>query len=471
MDEALTDRYRRASFWLDSLWREGADDLRPRPALERDLETDVCILGGGLTGLWTAYYLAKAAPSLQVAVIEKEIAGFGASGRNGGWCSALFPQSAGALENRYGFEAARAMRRAMVDTVGEVGRVAAAEGIDCDFERGGTVVFARDRVQLAGARADVAEARRFGVDAVSLWGTERTRERYGVPDAMASVFTPDCARIQPAKLVRGLARTVESLGVQLYEQTEALDWADRRVRVRSAPDSATHLIRAETIVTALEGYGSRVPQIGRRILPLYSLMIATEPLPAQAWERIGIRHGETFSDYRHLLIYGQRTADDRFAFGGRGARYHLGSSIREAYDRAPKVKRHLERALTELFPDAAGARITHHWGGPLGVPRDWHASVGYDPARGEAWAGGYVGDGLSTTNLSGRTLADLIAGRESELTTLPWVGHRSAPWEPEPLRFLGANTGLLAMGAADAEERATGHASIVARLMAPLTGH
>jgi glycine/D-amino acid oxidase-like deaminating enzyme len=200
-------------------------------------------------------------------------------------------------------------------------------------------------------------------------------------------------------------------------------------------------------------------------------MIATEPLADDVWEQIGLEHGQTFTDYRHLLIYGQRTADNRFAFGGRGARYHLGSAIHPSYDKVARVKHHLRAALVDLFPAAASARITHQWGGPLGVPRDWHASVGYDPARGQAWAGGYVGDGLSTTNLAGRTLADLITGAETSLTRLPWVNHESARWEPEPLRFLGANAGLLSMQFADAEERITRRASIAAKLMAPLVGH
>jgi glycine/D-amino acid oxidase-like deaminating enzyme len=200
-------------------------------------------------------------------------------------------------------------------------------------------------------------------------------------------------------------------------------------------------------------------------------MIATEPLSEKTWDRIGLQHGQTFADFRHLIIYGQRTADNRFAFGGRGAFYHPGSAIRPAYDRVDRVRDHLRKALTGLFPDARDARITHHWGGPLGVPRDWHASVGLDAERKEAWAGGYVGDGLSTTNLAGRTLADLLAGKRTSLTELPWVGHRSPRWEPEPLRFAGANAGLVGMQVADIEERITGRPSLAARLIAPLTGH
>jgi len=460
--------YRSTGFWFDSI-AEAEGGFAPRPGLTEDVDADVAIVGAGLTGLWTAYYLLRADPTLRVVVLEKEVAGFGASGRNGGWCSALFPWSASKLEERYGFDAAVAQRRAMVGTVHEVGRVAEAEGIDCDYRLGGTVTFARSRPQVDAARAEFAESERFGVDRVALWGTETVRSRFGVPDAIAATYTPDCARIHPGKLVRGLARVVEQAGATIAEGTEVLSWSHGIVRARSG--GAERTVRAGVVVNATEGYGSQVEQVSRRILPLYSLMIATEPLSDAVWERIGIAHGQTFTDFRNLIVYGQRTADNRFAFGGRGARYHLGSSIRTEYDRSPLVRDHLVRTLFELFPDAAGARVTHHWGGPLGVPRDWHASVGLDAGRKEAWAGGYVGDGLSTTNLAGRTLADLIGGHDTALTHLPWVGHRSREWEPEPLRFLGANAGLAAMEGADLEERLTGRSSVVARAVAPLIGH
>lgn len=447
------------SFWFDSLVESGADDLAPRPALPGDREVDVAIVGGGLTGLWSAYYLLKRSPRLRVVVLEKSIAGFGASGRNGGWCSALFPSSITTLEHRHGLDAALAMRRAMIETVSEVGRAAAAEGIDCDFVQGGTLIFARSRPQLSRAKAEVAEAKHYGVDRVE-WSAERTSPA----NTLATVFEPACARLHPAKLVRGLARVVEALGATIYENSEVRSWEPHQVT------TAHGTVTADTIVIATEGYGATFAQSHRRILPLYSLMIATEPLPDAFWDDIQIEHGNTFADFRHLLIYGQRTADNRFAFGGRGARYHWGSAIRPDYDRVPKVFEHLRRTLVELFPQAADAEITHRWGGSIGVPRDWHASVEFDSASGIAWAGGYVGDGLSTTNLAGRTIADLVTGTESELTKLPWVNHRSRNWEPEPLRFVGANLGLLAMGIADAEERATKRPSIAAKLMSPLVG-
>ncbi len=437
------------------------DDLTPRAALDGDADTDVAIVGGGLTGLWTAHELLKRDPGLRVTVLEKHIAGFGASGRNGGWCSALFPASTAALEKRHGREPALAMRRAMVATVDEVGAAARAAGIDCDYRQGGTIVFARSETQWRAAQHEVEQAHGYGVDALELWGADRVRAH----DARGAVYDPACARVHPAALVRGLARAVEGQGAVIHEGTTVESWRPGSV----STDRGT--VRARHIIAALEGYGAAVPQTRRRVLPLYSLMVATQPLDDGVWEAMGIAHGQTFSDGRHLVIYGQRTADNRIAFGGRGARYHWGSAIRDEYDRVERVFEHLVATLHDLFPQLPPLTIEHSWGGPLGVPRDWHASVNYDPETGLGSAGGYVGDGLSTTNLAGRTLADLVTGRDTELTRLPWVGHHSPSWEPEPLRFIGANAGLVAMTLADAEERTTGRSSIIARAMSPLIGH
>jgi glycine/D-amino acid oxidase-like deaminating enzyme len=467
--------YRRASFWLDDLAASGQDGLRPRRALTADADFDVCLVGGGLTALWTAYSLAKADPALRIAVLEREIAGFGASGRNGGWCSALFPRSAASLERQHGRAAAIAMRRAMVATVEEVGRVVAAEGIDCDFVQGGTVLFARSEVQQRAAVAEVDEARRFGVDALEPLDAEAVAGRFGVTGLdgtrPTAVIDPACARVHPAKLVRGLAEVVERLGVTIFERTEVLDWSAGRVRFRAVDEpEATGTVTARQVIIATEGYGPTLPRVRRRILPIYSLMIATEPLPAEVWDEIGLEHGQTFSDYRHLLVYGQRTADDRFAFGGRGARYHLGSTVSPEFEHDDAVFAHLRATLGELFPAAAEARVTHRWGGPLGIARDWHATASYNPRTGVGFAGGYVGDGLSTTNLAGRTLADLVLGRDTELTALPWANHRSPLWEPEPLRFIGANLGVTGMRLADVEERLTQRPSRIARAIGPLVG-
>jgi len=459
----MIDGYRGLSYWMSSV----DDDLRPRPTLPGDVDVDVAIVGAGYTGLWTAYYLAGADPGLRIAVLEAEIAGYGASGRNGGWCSALLPQSVAALARRHGRVKAVALCRTMQSTVDEVGRVADAEGIDCHFAKGGTVVLARNRAQWIRARDEVEEARTygFGADDLALLGPDETTSHCTATNVVGATYTPHCAAIHPARLVRGLATAVERRGVRLFERTRATELRPRLVQ------TVHGTVRAEVVVRATEGYTALLPGHRRTLAPVYSLMVATEPLPDSVWRCIGLDARQTLSDHRHMIIYGQRTADDRFAFGGRGAPYHFGSTIRPEFDREPRVHAEIAKALRGLFP-AIGPEVemTHSWGGPLGVAQDWAPSVGLDRSLGLAWAGGYVGDGVGTSNLAGRTLADLITGTESDLVRLPWVGHRSPRWTPEPLRWLGVNAGLRVMNSADHAEARTGRTSRRAALFGRLLG-
>ncbi len=450
-----------------SLWHDTVDtDWAPRPGLTGDVEADVAIVGAGFTGLWTAYYLAEADPSLRIVVLEAETAGFGASGRNGGWCSALFPASSRTLAGLTDREGAIAQHRAMRETVDEVVKVATAEGIDAQITKGGTISLARSRAQWRRARAEVAEARRWdrGEDDVRLLDRDEATAVLRGSRTVGATYTPDCAAVHPARLVRGLAEAVERRGVTVHERT----------RVRAIGPGRAHTadgdVRAATVVRATEGYTAGLRGEERTLVPVYSLIIATEPLSPATWDEIGLARRETFTDHRHLIVYGQRTADDRLVFGGRGAPYHLGSRIRPEYDRDEAVFARLYATLVDLFPVLAGTRVTHAWGGALGIPRDWCASVGLDRETGLAWAGGYVGDGVSTTNLAGRTLRDLVLGHDTDLTRLPWVGHRSPRWEPEPLRWLGINVGLRAMTVADAEESLTRLPSLVAKAVSPLLG-
>ena len=457
-----SDAYRSLSFWHDTV----PGTLAPGDPLPGDAQADVAIVGAGFTGLWTAYYLARRDPSLRIVVCERDIAGFGASGRNGGWCSALFPASLAKLTRMASRDAAVAMQRAMYATVDEVGAVAAAEGIDCHWAKGGTVMLARSRAQLERAKSEVDEAHEFGFgdEDLRLLGAAEARELAGATGVLGGTYAPHCAAIHPARLARGLLEVVRRAGVSVYERTPVLRIEPGRLV------TASGTVRARHVVRATEGYTAGLPGYRRAVAPVYSLMIATEPLPPAVWEEIGLAGRPTFNDLRHLIIYGQRTADDRFAFGGRGAPYHLGSAVRPSYDQVPGVFAALRRTLAELFPALGDARVTHHWGGPIGIPRDWCASVGLDRSTGIGWAGGYVGDGVSTTNLAGRTLADLITGTDSELTRLPWVGHRSPDWEPEPLRWLGLNAGLQVMSLADRQESRTGRPSVLAEFMGRFLG-
>ncbi|MEU4688768.1 FAD-binding oxidoreductase [Actinoplanes sp. NPDC023714] len=415
------------SFWLDSL-----GSLERRPALPGDRDADVAIAGGGYTGLWTAYYLAKADPTLKIVVLEAEYCGFGASGRNGGWASGEFPVPEAKLARRYGAARAAAMHEALAAAVDEVGRAAAAEGIDCDYAKGGVISLVRSPAQLRRAQGSPGF-----LDAAA------ARAVCNADDVLGGVYSEHCAALHPAKLVRGLASAVERLGVTIHEGTRV------RQITRGALVTDHGTVRAGTVVRALEGYTAGLAGHRRNLAPVYSLMIATEPLPASFWDRVGLARRETFTDERRMVIYGQRTADDRLAFGGRGAPYHFGSRVHPSYDRVPAVFDALRRTVTELF--GIDPPIACRWGGPLGIPRDWMPSAGL--RDGIAWAGGYVGDGVAASNLAGRTLADLIRGRESGLTALPWVNHRSRRWEPEPARWLGINAGLKATALLDAWDR------------------
>jgi glycine/D-amino acid oxidase-like deaminating enzyme len=450
-----------------SLWHETAGDTWvARDPLPGDTDADVAIVGAGFTGLWTAHYLAEADPALRIVVLEAEVAGFGASGRNGGWCSALFPASLPTLATLLGSDrrAAQAQHQAMRETVDEVARVAQAEGIDADVAKGGTISLARTPAQLQRARDEVAAARTWGRDEddLRLLDVAEADAVMRTTGTRGATYTPDCAALHPGRLVRGLAAAVERRGVRIHEQTRVT-----AIRPgRAVTERGT--VRADVVVRATEGYTGSLAGQRRAVAPVHSLIIATEQLPSHIWDDIGLRHRETFTDHRHLIIYGQRTADDRLVFGGRGAPYHFASRTISEFEPRNRVFRHLHKTLVELLPVVADARVTHTWGGALGVPRDWCASVGLDRRSGLAWAGGYVGDGVSTTNLAGRTLADLVLGRETDLVRLPWVGHRSRPWEPEPLRWLGINVGLRAASAADVEERLTGRPSRIARLVEPL---
>lgn len=438
---------------VPSLWLETCgDDLTPRPSLPGGLTADVAIVGAGYTGLWTAHHLLRHDPTLRVVVLEREIAGWGASGRNGGWCSALFPTPHTRIAREHGEAAARELARTLQRTVDDVGEWCAARDVDADYAKGGTLSLARGPAQVRRLRG------------TGEWlDADAARQRIDASGVDGAVFTRHCAAIHPAKLVRGLAHVVESQGASIFERTAVTAIHPGRV-VTSAGT-----VRAEVVVRATEGYTADLPASHRVLAPVWSLIIATEPLPEQVWGEIGWRERETLTDDRHLIIYAQRTADGRIAFGGRGAPYRFGSSTSGTSGHA-ETWALLEKSLHELLPQTADAKVTHRWGGVLGVPRDWMPSVTFDRATGVGWAGGYVGDGVACSALAGRTLADLVLGRETDRTKLPWVNHAWKRWEPEPFRWLGIRGMSALMASADAQEAKTGRPARRAQLLDRLTG-
>jgi glycine/D-amino acid oxidase-like deaminating enzyme len=450
------------SFWFEQL----GGMPEPRQSLEGRIEADVCVVGGGYTGLWTAYELRKADPSLEVVVLEREVAGFGASGRNGGWVFGAVSGSRAGWIERGGRGGALALEQAIQATVDEVGRVVEAESIDCDFVKGGTLVVAQSELELERLRAHHAADLEFGLheqDSVLLDRDELTG-RVRVAGGVGALFSPHCARVQPAKLVRGVAEAAERAGARIYERTPALALEPRRV-----PTPAGE-VKARWVVRATEAYTADLPGLRRVLAPVNSAMIATEPLPAEVWQELGWDRCETMLDGRRLYTYLQRTADGRIALGGRGVPYLYGS--RTAREEAPPAAtvEGLRRRVGELFGPAAATGVAGAWQGVLGVSRTWRPTVGADPARGFAWAGGYAGDGVAASNLAARTLRDLLLGIDSELTRLPWVGPPERAWEPEPLRYAGIRTVHRLLRAADKLEGRTGRPSRLGDVAVSISG-
>ncbi|MBB4865713.1 glycine/D-amino acid oxidase-like deaminating enzyme [Pseudomonas nitritireducens] len=444
------------------LWFEQGPSRAP---LEGSTDADVIIVGAGYTGLWTAYYLLKSDPSLRVVLLDKREVGFGASGRNGGWASAIFPISLERVAQLYSHDAALQLQAAMNETVDEIGRVLALEGVEADYAKQGFLSLARSEPQLARARATVEGSARFGLpNQWQLLSGNQAAARVGAEGTLGGLYTEHCALIHPGKLVRGLARLVETLGATIHEHSAVTEMAPGVVR------TARGSVKAGFTVRATEAFTSQQSGFSRFVIPLYSLVLATEPLPVELRRQLNLDHRLAFNDMRHLRVYGQVTAEGRLVFGGRGAPYRWGSRITEDADLVDSIHGKIHQTLLEFFPALGDARITHRWGGALGVSRDWCPTVSIDRANRIAWAGNYVGDGVATSNLAGRILRNLIQGRDEAINSLPLVNHRSPSWEPEPLRWLGVNSGLAAASLSDIEERVTHRPSRTAMLLEKLTG-
>lgn len=439
----------------------------PRAALPGSITADVCIVGGGFTGLWTAYHLKRACPRLEVVILEQAFAGFGASGRNGGWLTDGFAASAGAIASSYGEDAALAIGRAMAATVDEVIEVCAREGIDADIRRSGVLRVARGEAQARRLQTAGREQQRFRMASGSMLELDRTavRERVNVAGAIRGLWHPNGARIHPAKLARGLALAAERHGVKVYERTAVGEIGAGYAQTNRG------VVRSPIVLNCVEGFLPRLRGERRARLPLNSAMIVTAPMPPAVWDEVGWNGEELLGDCAHAYIYAQRTADGRIALGGRGVPYRFGSRIDHDGRTQARTIRSLVGTLHEYFPATARVRIEQAWCGVLGVARDWFPSVRLDRSTGLGVAGGYVGNGVGAAHLAGRTLCDLVLGTGSERTRLPWVDHRARDWEPEPLRWTGVQLVYALYRLADRRElTGLGRTSGFARLAHAIAG-
>jgi len=455
------------------VWHEAATPEWSVEQAPAHADVDVAIIGGGFSGLWAAYYLSQARPDLSVAVIEASRVGFGASGRNGGWCSGMFALTPSDLAAQCGREAALAAYRESFATLDEIEMVLRREQIRCDWHRGGSLTSATIPLQRERLQRDLQTQHEIGIEPADMRWLEPNdvRSEMNLADTYGAIYTPHCATVNPYLLVLGLARAVRRRGVKIWEASPVTridngvvthiaattnTAASSSATTNDMTSSAAGTIRAGLVVQATEGYSAAFRQTRRTMIPLYSLMVATEPLPEQVLAELHWSRRATFTDGGRMIIYAQLTHDNRIAIGGRGAPYHFGSRVHPSFDIDDETHAHIVQAIARHFPAAADARITHRWGGPLGVPRDWTPFVAVNREARYARIGGYTGDGVACTNLLARTMVDVWCDRDTTLRTLPFVNHRSAEWEPEPLRFLGVNSLIRFSDSIDRFEARTG---------------
>ncbi|MBJ7471562.1 MAG: FAD-dependent oxidoreductase [Solirubrobacteraceae bacterium] len=438
------------------LWHATAPPReRPAPSLARDVDADVVIVGGGFSGLWTAYHLLAGDPTLRVAVLEREVIGFGASGRNGGWLMAAAPADLRVWERRFGLASVQRAQRVLIEAVREVAALDAALGLGSDVRLGGAITMARSAAEQARLVDRRAAMTRWGWPAEDLTWLDPTevQARLGAQATRGALQALPCGTLHPVRLVHGLAAAVQRMGGMLFEHTPASAISSGRVE---CGDLGT--VRAPHVVLATEAFTIEQPGQGRRYLPLASTMIATEPLTGPAAEELSWRDGQAVGDARHLFFYAQHTPDGRIAIGGRGAPYRLGSGLSVAGDADPATTARLEQTLREVWPQTEGVAIEHRWSGSLAVPRDWCASCGVDRATGIGWLGGYAGHGVAATFVLARSLAAQLRGVPDPAGPQPWTLHRARGWEPEPLRWLASQAIVRVLGSADEVEQAGGTA-------------
>ncbi len=454
----MEQEYRKLSYWHDS----APGSLEPRPSLENDVEADIVIVGAGFTGLWTAYYLKQIDPSLDITILEAEIAGFGASGRNGGWCAAYLSGIDEWLDDPVHREGAIRLQKLMFETVAEIGHVTRQESIDCHFEQSGALEIAVIPPQLSRLREELDHRRSFGFGEEDYrWlGRDELQRTLKVDQGLAGIHMQHCAAVHPLRLARGLAETAAGLGVSIYEKSPVLEINNNELLTPLGK------VKAGAVVIATEGYSGTVAGSERRLIPVHSMMVVSEALSDQQLDAIHFQKRLCFGNIDRMVTYGQLTADRRIAFGCRGS-YHYGSKI-QTFDFSDPEFKLVSDTLLRFFPGLKGIRFTHGWGGAMGVSRSLRPSVNFDPDRRFGWAGGYFGNGVGATHLAARTMADLMMGRDTERTHTPWVnpvaGHKK--WEPEPIRWLGVTSRAKLMRLADwADYRDSRFAQLVSKTL------
>jgi glycine/D-amino acid oxidase-like deaminating enzyme len=432
----------------NSLWADSAERFESNSQFADSY--DVAIIGGGFSGLWSAFHLINLNPNLKIAVFEAKVFGFGASGRNGGWASSDYPVSRSTLIKRHGLDRTNSLFNALISSIDEIGDFAQRYAPQSSFTKSGTVMFARNSAQ--------EKRLRQSADELHIWkSAEELSRLIRVRDGRGGLFNPDCATVNPMGLLQGIFEYLKLRKVDLFEKSFATP-------IPSGVLVNSQSIRASVVIQATEVYGAA----RREFIPLYSQMVATEPLSQGFWDEIGVAERFTFAEGSHLINYAQRTPDNRLAIGGRGATYPYKSRLLEGKEYTNSVHENIRQLAKKWFPQLENVYFTHAWGGAVAITRDWEPYIQFDTKTGFGRLGGYAGDGVTMSFLAAKIMANLIVGNSSELTNLHFVNRNVRKWEPEPLRYIAVNSLVKLSGVADREEALTNRPSVVSKLIAPL---
>jgi glycine/D-amino acid oxidase-like deaminating enzyme len=434
-----------------SLWRNQGS-ITARDCVKAANSFDVAIIGGGFSGLWSAYHLKQLQPSLKIAIFEQKYVGYGASGRNGGWASAEYPTSNSRLIKEHGVQTYKNLRKSLIESIDEIGQIAKSNAWQIEYAKGGALVFATNKAQLTRISSEIDDEHKFLTK-------DQASELLNVANIKGGIYTPHCAALNPFNLTQSLAKYLESIGVKIFEESKVEEISDKSLLVNG------HRIGCQISIRATEAFTAR-KWIANQQIPIYSLMIATERLSSEILTQIRNSQRATFQEACNLITYAQITGDNRLAIGGRGSRYKLFSHLSERSETDVRMHSALEKRAVKWFPQLQSVNFEYRWGGPIALTRRWQSYINYNPITGQAAIGGYVGDGVTLSYLVAKTLAQIIDGQKTP--DLPFVNQRIGRWEPEPIRYLAVNAGFKATVVADFEERITGRPSLIAAVVDPL---
>ena len=416
-----------------SLWLDSYGDYAAEPPLEGTASVDVAIIGGGFTGLVTAYELKKTEPALRVAVLEARQVGYGASGRNGSFAMTVVSLGFGTTAMLRGKEFLKAAHTYMERAVDRTDELILSEGLDCARIRPGFLRVATTPDYIKRLQHDVSLMQSLGFAGIEWIEQDAVQAMVNSPRYLGALWEPRLVLVDPARLVREEKRLAMRLGASVYENTPALEITSLpRFTIRTPQGS----LSADKLLFATNAYSHLFPELRRVQMPAFTYMVATEPLTPKQLEPIGWSGKQGLEDARNLIHYYRLTPDQRIVMGGGPVGLTYASDLHG--DNSESAWRHLEEHIHFLFPHLGDIAITHRWGGPFSVTLDLMPALGYLGDRRAAYSLGCIGHGVSMSHLNAQVLRDLLLERQSDLVECPFVNRKGIPWPPEPLRFAAA---------------------------------